>query len=642
MPTQIFEPSVSQTILDAQAGAREQRTRSVLIDETTTITIRSPFPSPVDWRDVWIYFLMIDRFNNPAAQPIGPWNQRFDFRQGGTFKGVQAQLGYLAQLGVKAVWLSPVLKSSRPDWQYNYHGYGQQDFLNVDERFASDGLLATAEHELKELIDEAHARGIYVVLDIVINHSARVFDYVRDGGTVSSFEDPGVMNGAPGSEPDVRWLNGFGFTRADWQNRLDPPAQLHGDDAIWPADLQDHRFFRRRGAKLGDRPDERGFVRGDFGDMRQFAVEYDATVSGQEPLRDRYGIAPVLAILIRAHHYLIAKYDFDGFRIDTVKYVQPQAIETFGNAMREFALTVGKSNFFTFGEVYDDEPTIANFIGRNAGSTDGYGIDAALDFPLFFKLPGVAKGMLDVAEIRRVFEDRKRQEAGLLSSHGEAGRFFVSFLDNHDQRERIQHPATPTKQVTMAIALLFTLQGIPSLYYGTEQGLSGTVDANDRPDLNSNESTREALWGKEPTAFDATADKFIHIRKLSDLRAQLPALRYGRFYFREVSGNGADFGQSSGAGGIVAFSRILVDQEVLVIANTGAQDFTGSVILDRDINASPRQMKVAYSNLGTTRTTAIRRIANANFYNNGQMSTGPAAALDVVVKAGEVQVITAN
>jgi glycosidase len=636
MPTHVFEVSVSQAISAAQAAARAKATKTVQVGSQTR-TVRSPFPSPEDWRDKWIYFLMIDRFNNPAAAPQGAWNRRFDFRQGGTFKGVQEQLGYLEQLGVKAIWLSPVLKNSKPDWQYNYHGYGQQDFLNVDERFASDGTRATAEGELTELIDEAHARDIHVVLDVVLNHAARVFDYVLPSGVVSSFGDPSVMDGSLGSEPPVRWLNGLGIARADWQDRLDPPAQLHADDAVWPSDLQDHVFFRRRGSKLTDDPDG-GFVRGDFGDMRQLVVEYDATVPGQEAARARYGITPVLAILIRAHHYLIARYDFDGFRIDTVKYVHPEAIETFGNAMREFALTIGKKNFFTFGEVYDDEETIARFTGRNGGSGEGFGVDAALDFPLFFKLPGVAKGMIDVAEIRRVFLNRKRQEAELLSSHGEAGRFFVSFLDNHDQKERMQHPATPAHQVTLAIALLFTLQGVPSLYYGTEQSLSGTVDASGNADLTANESSREALWGK-PNAFNETAAAFAQIQALSQLRDAEPALRYGRLYFRDVSGNGVDFGQSFGAGGIVAFSRILVDREVLVVANTGSQPFSGAVILDRDIHATPGQMTVAYSNLGGSGTGQVRAIANAQFWSGGASSTGPAAAIDVVVRAGEVQIL---
>jgi glycosidase len=446
------------------------------------------------------------------------------------------------------------------------------------------------------------------------------------------------MNGSLGSEPDIQWLNGFGLPRADWQNRLDPPAQLHADDAIWPSDLQNHLFFRRRGSKLSDKPDERGFVRGDFGDMRQLVVEYDATQPGQEQLRAQYGIAPVLSILIRAHQYLMARYDFDGFRVDTVKYVDSEAIEIFGNAMREFALTLGKKNFFTFGEVYDNEETIAQFIGRNGGSGEGFGVDAALDFPLFFKLPGVAKGIIDVAEIRTVFQNRKRLEAELLSSHGEAGRFFVSFLDNHDQHERIQHPATPVEQITLALALLFTLQGIPSLYYGTEQSLTGTVDANGDADLNAKESSREALWGK-PGAFSTATPVFRQIQSLSRLRESEPPLTYGRLYFREVSGNGIDFGHSLGSGGLVAFSRILVDREILVVANTGTQAFSGAVLVDRDINATPHQMSVAYSNKGNAATGTVRKIPTANFHRDGQVVVGSAAVLDVVLAAGEVQVL---
>jgi glycosidase len=637
MPIHIFDPAVAQTIADAQAAARQARTKTVVIDGQPR-TVRSPFPSPGDWRAHWIYFLLIDRFNNPAKPPNGTWNRRFDFRQGGTFTGVQAQLGYLEQLGAKALWLSPVLKNSKPNWQFNYHGYGQQDFLHVDERFASDGQRATAEHELTALIEEAHARGIYVILDIVLNHSARVFDYVRSQGVVASFADANVMHGPLGTEPDVQWLNGFGFPRADWQNHLDPPEHLHPDDAVWPADLQQPLFFRRRGSTLTDEPDARGFVRGDFGDMRQLVLEYDAAQPGQEPLRARYGVLPVLSILIRAHQYLIARYDFDGFRLDTVKYVHPEAIETFGNAMREFALTLGKQNFFTFCEVYDDEETIARFTGRNGGSGEGFGVDAALDFPLFFTLPGIAKGLIDVGAIRAVFQDRKRQEAELLSSHGEAGRFFVSFLDNHDQKERLKHPATPDAQVTLAIALLFTLQGIPSLYYGTEQGLSGTVDVHGHPDLTANESSREALWGN-PNAFSTATPVFLQVQALSQLREREPPLTYGRFYFREVAGNGTDFGHSFGAGGLVAFSRILVDREIVVVANTAMQPFTGAVLVDRDLNATPRQMRVAYSNRGKTGTGTVRHLPAATFHRDGQVFVGPAAALDVHLAASEVQVL---
>jgi glycosidase len=168
---------------------------------------------------------------------------------------------------------------------------------------------------------------------------------------------------------------------------------------------------------------------------------------------------------------------------------------------------LAKKNFFTFGEIYDSEDTIANFVGRNSRDTDGYGIDAALDFPLFYTLPEVIKGRQDVSNIRQVFINRKNEQEKLLSSNGEAGRFFVSFLDNHDLHERFNHPATPVTQVTAALCALFCLQGIPCIYYGTEQGLSGIKDDHGNS-IQRKESVREALWGKEPSAFDTAHPLF--------------------------------------------------------------------------------------------------------------------------------------
>ena len=394
---------------------------------------------------------------------------------------------------------------------------------------------------------------------------------------------------------------------------------MQPDDAVW---LQNHFCFRRRGGKLTDTPDRRGFVPGDFANIRQFVVESDATASGQEAVRAQLAAAPVLNALIRSYAYLMARYDLDGYRIDTVKYVQPKTIETFGNAMREYAMSIGKANFFTFGEIYDDEKTL---------SGDGFGIDAALDFPLFFKLPAIAKGALDVADLRRLFQDRKAQERTLLSSHGDAGLYFVTFLDNHDQHQPFKHPNTPVDQVKLGLAILFALQGIPSLYYGTEQMLQGAVDAIGRPNLNTNESVREALWG-EPAAFSTTSPHFTEIKALALLRQNEPALRYGRQYFREVSGKGTDFGHSSGPGGIVPFSRVLGDREVVVAANTGEQSFTGMILVDRDLSGNGRELKVVYSNLGATGATTAQTV-NATIYQNGQATNGLIAALPIHLAA---------
>lgn len=610
MSTGVFGPQVLQAFTQARQRA-SQPTITTLQLNGNAVNVPTPFPSPADWRDCWIYFFLTDRLNNPNAQPSAPWDQKYDYWQGGKFEGVRQQLGYLQTLGVNAIWLSPVVKNPKPEsFAYTYPGYDAQDFLNIDARFGSDGTQATAEAELTALVLEAHGRGIYVILDIVLNHAGQVFNYLYNGSPSADFTDANVMNGPLGSEPPIQWMNGLGSVRTDWQNTLPAPAALSPDDAVWPTDLQRTDFFRRRGNRLSDQLGSNTFIRGDFDTLRQMVHEYDATAAGLEALRAQYGPMPVLSILIRVYQFLVAKYDFDGFRIDTVKYMRPDIVEIFGNAMREFALELGKRNFFTFGEIYDNETDIDMFVGRNSGDVDGFGMDAALDFPLFYNLPAVVKGFAGVETIQTVFENRKAAEQGMISSHGEAGKYFVSFLDNHDQNQRFNAPGTPAAQIYMGLAVLFALQGIPCVYYGTEQGLVGTNDGNGNATLDANESGREALWGKTPIAFDTGNPYYQHLQAIAALRSSQPALRYGRLYFRSLSGDGTNFGPSIGMGGVIAFSRILNDLEVVVVANTNfATRFQGWVIVDFNLNQSGRSFTVAYSNVSTSGTSPTRVLA---------------------------------
>ena len=146
------------------------------------LSIPSPFPSPENWRDQWIYFILVDRFNNPLRPPRNlPWDAPYSDFQGGTFDGIRQQLPYLQDLGVGALWLSPVLKNCQ--YSPTYHGYSIQDFLSIDPRFASDPARARqlVETELRQLVDEAHARGIYIILDIVLHHTGNVFAYQNYG-----------------------------------------------------------------------------------------------------------------------------------------------------------------------------------------------------------------------------------------------------------------------------------------------------------------------------------------------------------------------------------------------------------------------------------------------------------------------------
>jgi len=131
---------------------------------------QSGFLSPVDWRNEVLYFLLVDRFSdggenqrplldkrnlaaarqlpNQASWCWEAWAESgADRWQGGTLQGVRSKLGYLRKLGVTTLWLSPVFKQR--GHLDTYHGYGVQDFLDVDPRFGSRG-------DLVDLVAEAH------------------------------------------------------------------------------------------------------------------------------------------------------------------------------------------------------------------------------------------------------------------------------------------------------------------------------------------------------------------------------------------------------------------------------------------------------------------------------------------------------
>ncbi|HFQ91043.1 MAG TPA: alpha-amylase, partial [Desulfobulbus sp.] len=161
---------------------------------------RDYYPSPTHWEDEVLYFLLVDRFSDRSEyggfadragnEVSGPGQgrttplfslardaNRADFSSwfaagrswcGGTLAGIRDKLGYLRRMGVSAIWLSPVFRQvSGSD---DYHGYGIQNFLEVDPHFGS-------RQELRDLVREAHDTGLRVILDIILNHGGDVFAY---------------------------------------------------------------------------------------------------------------------------------------------------------------------------------------------------------------------------------------------------------------------------------------------------------------------------------------------------------------------------------------------------------------------------------------------------------------------------------
>ena len=576
------------------------------------------FSSPADWRDQWIYFLMVDRFNNSLAPPRHlPFDDPnyYDF-QGGNLSGIQDQLPYIKQLGAGAIWLSPVFKNV-PFQGGTYHGYGIHDFLHVDPRFAHDP--SNADDELRALVDAAHKLDLYVILDIVLNHTGDVFGYVCDAGESDCIDTQGSTADFRNSARAIQWRDSQGSPHADWPDVANIPSPSP-DALVWPAELQKNDWFRRQGM-----PGSADDTIGDFASLKQFRTDS----------------SELQQLLIRAYQYAIARFDIDGFRIDTLRYLKGNLPLLFGNSMREFALSVGKKNFFTFGEVFvgDAEQEIARFIGRTtAEETDMVGVDAALDYPLYFKLKPVVKGFAAPSELVGMYVFRKQVEAGVLSSHGDATRYFVTFLDNHDVKERIRYanPANPDQyddQVTLGVACLFSLPGIPCLYYGTEQGLHGA---------GSDPAVREALWGGPGFALNSAF--YQQISQIAAVRRENPVLRYGRFYFRPISGDGQHFGISTFLNGVLAFSRILMDREIVVVANTDPVNAsTVFVIVDNTLNNQGDRLHILYSNQRQPQApSAVTQFAAGAVEvreADGASGTGPLNCIQVTLAPLEVQIL---
>jgi len=512
------------------------------------------FPSPPDWRDVFVYFLLVDRFDNnqrglrpyAASAPKGRNLEQGKIFQGGNLTGILRRLNYIKDLGANAVWLSPVFKNRR-EKSDSYHGYGIQDFLEIDARFGT-------REDLQKLVKEAHARGLYVILDIILNHTGDNWAYPGDHPYYYSKQSSGAYD--------------FGFWR-----QVEGAAGFQADDAVWPEELQRLDGYKRRG-QITDWNDPEQAVNGDFLSLKELDIARPN----------------VLNTLIQAYKYWIAAADIDGFRVDTVKHMESSATAIFCNAVREYAKRIGKQNFFIFGEIVADDATLQRYIGRNSrieGTSERFpSLDAALDFPLYFILEEVIKGFIPAGHLR----DRYERFKTMYSDHGAAGQYFVTFVDNHDQMSRpyrrfMHHNRFPA-QAVLAIAYLLTSQGIPCIYYGTEQGFDGGG--------NHNSFVRECMFGGRWGAFDSTERHFFRpshpiyksIAKIAAIRRQEPALRYGRQYFREISGNGSDFGYPVDGNCTLAFSRILDTTEVLIAMNLQAAARADFVTIDFNLNTA--------------------------------------------------------
>ena len=169
------------------------------------------------------------------------------------------------------------------------------------------------------------------------------------------------------------------------------------------------------------------------------------------------------------------------------------------------------------------------------------------------------------------------------------------------------------------------------MYYGTEQGLHGR---------GSDPAVREALWGAP--GFDQGSAFYREVQRLAKVRAEQSALRYGRFYFRPVSGDGQTFGISPFQQGVLAFSGILNDEELLVVANTNtSQRQSVDAIVEIQLNEENSGHRVLYSNdSAPVAPGPVRRTGAVTVHEvDGTGGNGPLHVVRVTLQPMEVQIL---
>lgn len=512
------------------------------------------YPSPHDWRDHVIYEIMIDRFDNghdgwklfdPQESPRHEIDLEQASRfQGGTIKGITRRLDYIRGLGATAIWITPPMKNRQED-PTTFHGYGIQNFLEVDPRFGTM-------EELQELVRQAHQRQMYVILDVVINHSGDNWAY---------------PNGQP-----YRYHKNEQFDFGYWRNAEGKPAgeEFGPDDAVWPVEFQDPESYNRRG-EVGGGASLHEDIMGDLCHLKDF----DLT---RPDIRDA---------LIRCFKWWIAQTDCDGFRLDALKNARPKPSGIFVNAIREYTKSIGKHNFLMFAEVVGDDDMLTKFVGQNTPNPDDADdeeypkLTAILDFPLYADLEEVIKG----SRAPSLLAERYERFQHHYRDFGQVGGYFVTFIDNHDQayraHHRFMHGETDWRLVGLGMGYLLTAMGIPCIYYGTEQCFDGGGE--------SDVFIRETMFGGPAGALGAAEGYHLfndqhpayrRIAQIAEIRQQHPVLRYGRQYFCRVSGDGQTFGPSEHPGGIFGYTRILDIDAMLIVLNVDQQPQSRYVEVD--------------------------------------------------------------
>jgi glycosidase len=453
------------------------------------------------WQDRAIYFILIDRFYNGDKSNDnfgkGEYNLDDDLSfQGGDLKGITQKLPFIKKMGFDAIWITPPVYNQ---WinpytpTRGYHGYWTYDFTKVDPHF---GTLK----DYKDLVKTAHALGIKVIQDIVVNHTGNFF-------TINEKNyDP--------SHPELNWKElaeaypPEGLPKAP----NDPVFKLNNPN------IKEHKTaavynFTPNISDFKDRKQTLTYTMGDLDDINLHS--------------------PIAANRLKEiYRYWIDEVGVDGFRVDTVYYTPEDFYENFlfdkdpnNLGVKRFAENKGIKDFFAFGEAWSyDYEAINQYLHDGATARLDSAVDLALCEALGQVFYGGAATDIAGASLRAIRHNRN---------------LWINFLDNHDIERMASKAAWPS--IKQSLIALFTLPGIPCIYYGTEAGF---------------ETLRQNMFSDK--YFNEKSKQFLLLKQLIEFRKAHPALRRGT----------CNVEKTSHTRGVFSYCLSHEGENILVVFNT--------------------------------------------------------------------------
>ena len=433
-----------------------------------------------------LYMLMPDRFasgrtDNDQIKGMRPYkNDRTQpsLRHGGDLEGIRQHLDYFKELGVTALWFTPVLENDSPDHgtQSTYHGYATTNYYRVDPRFGSN-------EEYRQLCDEAHAKGIKIVMDMIFNHSG--------------YEHPWTLD-----MPSKDWLNTPEWLSPENQAKAVEMKTMDG------------------AAKVNDKYLQTSYKLTPVVDPYASKIDLHETVDGWfvPTMPDLNQRNPhVIKYLIQNSIWWIETVGIDGIRMDTYPYADR-------DAMAQWMKIIGEEypNFNTVGETWVTEPayTAAWQKDSKLSEKNSY-LPTVMDFAFYDRINQAKNEETDAwwNGFNRIYNNFVYDYLYPNPSN------VMAFLENHDT-DRFLGEGKDTVALKQALALLLTVNRTPQLYYGTEVLMNGTkhiTDGNVRKDFpggfpgdTKNCFTREGRTQAENAMFDWLS-RLLHWRQGNDV-----------------------------------------------------------------------------------------------------------------------------